>query len=112
MKAKIVAVLMAFMCLGLVTCSFAAPTSNHKVKNVTKTIKLVSNPSTGYHWVAVYNKKQVKLVSDKFKVNNSKLMGSPCIETFVFKGAKGQKIVLKYVKSGEKKPVKTHTYKL
>jgi predicted secreted protein len=82
------------------------------ILHTTKTIKLESNPSTGYHWVAEYNKSQVKLVKESFKVYNSKLVGSPGINTFVFSGVKGSKIVLKYVRSGDAKPLKTVTYKL
>lgn len=103
--------LMVFLCLSLVTSSFAAA-SNYNRKSVEKNIKVVSNPSTGYHWVAVYNKKHVKLLSDAFKSNNPRLMGSPGIETFKFKGDKGQRIVLKYVRSGDNKPVKQRTYVL
>lgn len=103
--------LMAFLCLSLLTSSFAAA-SNYNSKSVGKTISVVSNPSTGYHWVSVYNKKHVKLLSDTFKSNNPSLIGSPGIETFKFKGDKGQKIVLKYVRSGDNKPVKQHTYVL
>ncbi|WP_424353839.1 protease inhibitor I42 family protein [Methanobacterium sp. MBAC-LM] len=109
MRAKIAVLLMAFLCLSLVTSSFAAAPSTNSVE---KTIKVVSNPSTGYHWVAVYNKNHVKLLSDTFKSNNPRLIGSPGIETFKFKGDKGQRIVLKYVRSGDNKPVKQHTYVL
>ena len=111
MRTKIAVLVMAFLCLSLLTSSFAAA-SNYNSKSVGKTISVVSNPSTGYHWVSVYNKKHVKLLSDTFKSNNPRLMGSPGIETFKFKGDKGQRIVLKYVRSGDKKPVKQHTYVL
>ncbi len=111
MRTKIAVLLMAFLCLSLVTSSFATA-SDHNTNSVEKTINVVSNPSTGYHWVAVYNKKHVKLLSDTFKSNNSRLIGSPGIETFKFKGDKGQRIVLKYVRSGDNKPVKQHTYVL
>jgi len=93
-----------------VTSSFAAD-SNYNTKSVEKNIKVVSNPSTGYHWVAVYNNKHVKLLDDTFRPKNPRLIGSPGIETFKFKGDKGQRIVLKYVRSGDK-PVKQHTYVL
>lgn len=109
MRTKIVALVMTFVCLSLVTSSFAA-TSNYYSKTVEKAVKVPANPSTGYHWVAVYNKKRVKLLSDTFKPNNPGLIGSPGIETFKFRGDKGQKIVLKYVKSGDKKPIKQRTY--
>ena len=111
MRTKIAVLLMAFLCLSLVTSSFAAA-SNHNTNSVEKTINVVSNPSTGYHWVAVYDQNHVKLLSDTFKSNNPKLIGSPGIETFKFKGDKGQRIVLKYVRSGDNKPVKQHTYVL
>lgn len=111
MRTKIAVLLMAFLCLSLVTSSFAAA-SKYNSKSVGKTISVVSNPSTGYHWVVVCNKKQVKLLSDTFKSNNPRLISSPGIETFKFKGDKGQRIVLKYVRSGDNKPVKQHTYVL
>ncbi|MEN6294017.1 MAG: protease inhibitor I42 family protein [Methanobacterium sp.] len=111
MRTKIAVLFMAFLCLSLVTSSFAA-SSNYNTKSVEKNIKVVSNPSTGYHWVAVYNKKHVKLLSDTFRSNNPRLIGSPGIETFKFRGDKGQRIVLKYVRSGDNKPVKQHTYVL
>ena len=50
MKTRIVALLMAFICLSLVTCSFAATPGTHKIKTVEKTIKVNSNSSTGYYW--------------------------------------------------------------
>ena len=111
MRTKIAVLLMAFLCFSLMTSSFAAA-SNYNSKSVGKTISVVSNPSTGYHWVAVYNQKHVKLLSDTFKSNNPRLIGSPGIETFKFKGDKGQIIVLKYVRSGDNKPIKQHTYVL
>jgi predicted secreted protein len=111
-KTKLAGIFMAFICLAMVTGAFAA-TPNHVTPTYkTKIIKLASNPTTGYHWVAKYNKTQVKLVKNTFKVNNPKLMGSPGIETFVFKGVKGSKIVLKYVRTGDAKPLKTVTYTL
>ena len=96
----------------MVTGAFAATPNNVMPITTKNTIKLESNPSTGYHWVAEYNKSQVKLVKNSFKAYNSNLMGSPGIETFVFNGVKGSKIVLKYVKSGDSKPLKTVTYTL
>ena len=111
MRTKIAVLLMAFLCLSLLTSSFAAA-SNPNTNSAGKTINVVSNPSTGYHWVAVYNRKHVKLLSDTFKSNNQRLIGSPGIETFKFKGDKGQRIVLKYVRSGDNKPVKQHAYVL
>jgi len=110
MKTKIAVLFMAFLSLSMLTYSFAAA-SGHNGKSVEKTINVISNPSTGYHWVAVYNKGHVKLLSDSFKPSNPGLLGSPGIETFKFKGDKGQKIVLSYVKSGGK-PVKQQTYTL
>ena len=40
------------------------------------------------------------------------MIGSGGIETFVFKGANGTKITLKYYKVGTNVPVKQHTYTL
>jgi predicted secreted protein len=111
-KIKLAGLFTAFICLAMVTGAFAATPNNVMPIHTTKTIKLESNPSTGYHWVAEYNKSQVKLVKNSFKAYNPNLMGSPGIETFVFNGVKGSKIVLKYVKSGDSKPLKTVTYTL
>jgi predicted secreted protein len=111
-KTKLAGIFTAFICLAMVTGAFAATPNNVIPMPTTKTIKLESNPSTGYHWVAKYNKSQVNLVKKSFKAYNSNLMGSPGIETFVFNGVKGSKIVLKYVKSGDNKPLKTVTYTL
>ena len=72
----------------------------------------MSNPSTGYHWVAEYNKNKVILLAHSFKVKNPNLAGSPGIETFVFIGQKGQKINKKYIKNGDKKPLEEVTYTL
>ena len=111
MKTEIAVLFMTFLSLSLVTCSFAA-TSNDNGRSVEKTISVTSNPSTGYYWVAVYDNEHVELLSDTFASNNQGLLGSPGIETFKFKGDKGQKIVLKYVRSGDTKPIKQHTYTL
>lgn len=54
----------------------------------------------------MYNKKYVKLISSTFKSNNPQVLDSPGVETFKFKGVKGQKITLKYIKSGTMKTVK------
>ena len=112
MKTKLAGIFMAFICLAMVTGAFAATPNNVMPADKTKVIKLESNPSTGYHWVAKYNKTQVKLVKNSFEANNPKLMGSPGIETFVFNGVPGSKIVLKYVRAGDAKPLKTVTYTL
>ena len=112
-KTKLAGIFMAFICLAMVTGAFAAtPNNNIMPACKTKIIKLESNPSTGYHWVAKYNKTQVQLVKKSFKANNPNLMGSPGIETFVFNGVPGSKIDLKYVRTGDAKPLKTVTYTL
>ncbi len=111
-KTKLAGIFTAFICLAMVTGAFAATPNNIMPIPTTKVVKLESNPSTGYHWVANYNKSQVKLVKETFKVNNPRLIGGPGINTFVFSGVKGSKIVLKYVKCGETKPIKTVTYTL
>lgn len=105
---------MAFICLAFVAGSFAADPNNSNMQNMPttakKTIKLPSNPTTGYHWVAQYNKVDVKLLTHSFKLFYPKLEGSGGIETFQFEGIKGEKIVMYYIKDGDKKPLKTHTY--
>ena len=111
-KIKLAGIFTAFICLAMVTGAFAATPNNGMTLHNTKTIKLQSNPSTGYHWVAEYNKSKVKLVKESFKAYHPNLVGSPGIDTFVFSGVKGSKIVLKYVKFGTVKPLKTVTYTL
>jgi predicted secreted protein len=111
-KTKLAGIFTAFICLAMVTGAFAATPNNGMSLHTTKTIKLQSNPSTGYHWVAEFNTSKVIVVKQSFKAYNSNLVGSPGIETFVFNGVKGSKIVLKYVRSGDAKPLKTVTYKL
>ena len=112
MKTKLAGIFTAFICLAMVTGAFAATPNNGMPLHTTKTIKLESNPSTGYHWVANYNKSQVQLVKESFKSCNPGLIGSPGVSTFIFKGVKGSKIVMNYVKAGSSKPVKTMTYTL
>jgi predicted secreted protein len=113
-KIKLAGLFMVFLCFAVVTGSFATttPNDNHSKDVTLKTIKVSSNPSTGYYWVAEYNHSQAKLVKESYKSNNPKLIGSGGIETFVFKGANGTKITLKYYKVGTKVPVKQHTYTL
>ena len=111
-KIKLAGIFTAFICLAMVTGAFAATPNNGMALHTTKTINLKSNPSAGYHWVAVYNEIQVKLVKESFKAYKSNLVGSPGIDTFVFSGVKGSKVVLKYVRSGDAKPLKTVKYTL
>jgi predicted secreted protein len=111
-KTKLAGLFTAFLCLAMVTGAFAATPSNNVSPFTEKTIQVTANPSTGYHWVPVYNKDHIKLVKDTFKANNPKAIGSSGVETFVFSGVKGSKIVLKYVKAGESKPLKTLSYVL
>lgn len=112
MKTKILGIFTAFMCLAMVTGAFAATPNNGMPGTVTKTINLASCPSTGYHWVASYNKSQTTLVKEAYKINNPNVIGSAGVQTFVFKGTPGTKIVLKYVKTGTAKPGKIVTYRL
>jgi predicted secreted protein len=111
-KIKLAGIFTAFICLAMVTGAFAATPNNAIPMQTTKIIKLGANPSTGYHWVADYNKAQVKLVKKSYKAINPNLIGGPGIEKFVFSGVTGSKIVLNYVRCGESKPLKTVTYTL
>lgn len=55
-------------------------------KNTTFTITLKSNPTTGYSWfLREYDVNLIKPVSHKFVQPDSKLMGAPGYETFVFR---------------------------
>ena len=81
MKIKLAGLFMVFICFAMVTGSFATTPNNNHSKDVTlKIIKVSSNPSTGYYWVAKYNHSQAKLVKNSYKSNNPSLVGSGGIE--------------------------------
>lgn len=54
------------------------------------TIKLKSNPTTGYMWsIQSYDKKYLLFINHHFEPpSNTKLMGAPGYEYFTFKGTK------------------------
>ena len=72
------------------------------------TIKLESNPSTGYSWHPIYDEEYVKLISNDF-VQATKLMGSGGLERFVFQAVKSgtSTIEMLYKRAWEKKAVKS-----
>lgn len=77
------------------------------------TIKLASNPTTGYGWNLQYNHQLLKLVSSTFIPSNSKLTGAPGVQKYIFKAIKkgNTKIDLTYVRSWDKKhPAKEIVY--
>jgi inhibitor of cysteine peptidase len=51
------------------------------------TIKLESNPTTGYTWQPIYDDVYVKLISNDF-IRATKLMGSGGLERFFFRAVK------------------------
>jgi len=85
------------------------------------TIKLDSNRTTGYSWsLKNYDKKLISLVSHAYIAPNSKLIGAPGYETWVFKanpsflsGSKSTKVTLDYARPWEHgMSVKTAVYKI
>ncbi len=79
---------------------------NIEVKNGQEfTIKMVSNPSTGYTWSVSdsYDKNIVEKVSNTFKASDSGMSGAPGEDSWVFKGVgKGStKLEFKYARSWE-----------
>jgi len=51
------------------------------------TIKLESNPTTGYSWQPIYDDTYVKLISNDF-VQATNLMGGGGVERFMFRAVK------------------------
>jgi len=94
------------ICFAMISGSFAATNQNTDKNPVTILtmhklgVVLPSNPSTGYHWVAVYNHDRVKLVSAKYLPDLPIICGSGGQNRYVFYGLKGEKIVFKYVEPG------------
>jgi inhibitor of cysteine peptidase len=72
------------------------------------TIKLESNPSTGYSWHPIYDEEYVKLISNDF-MQMTKLMGSGGLERFVFQSVKSgsSNIEMVYKRAWEKKAIKS-----
>ena len=77
-------------------------------------IKLESNPSTGYTWLPVFNKKYLKGISNGVIPNkNPWIIGAPEVQKIVFNPIKNGEttIVMKYVRSWDKKhPIKEIIY--
>lgn len=85
------------------------------------TIKLDSNRTTGYSWtLKSYDKKFISQVSHKYIAPNTKLIGAPGYETWVFqaspnflKGSKITEVTLEYARPWEHgKSIKTAIYKV
>ena len=54
-------------------------------KNPKFTIKLISNPTTGYSWfLREYNKNLVKPISQSYQAGDKKLMGAPGYQVWTF----------------------------
>jgi inhibitor of cysteine peptidase len=77
------------------------------------TIKLESNPTTGYKWLPNYNDTYVKLISNDF-VPQTKLMGAGGIERFFFRAVKSGNtdIEMIYKRVWEKKPIKSRKFRV
>lgn len=85
------------------------------------TIKLDSNRTTGYSWsLKNYDKKMILLVSHTYIKPNTKLIGAPGYEKWIFqanpafmKGTKNTTISLSYARPWEHgKSIKTVVYKI
>ena len=106
--------LFAVFALSMISGASAAHVNGTHVVPVNKTvnthvndkftIKLSSNPSTGYRWALKYNHKFLKLVKISFIPSNSSLAGAPGVQVYVFKAIKSGNptIDLKYLRSWEK----------
>lgn len=72
------------------------------------TIKLESNPTTGYTWQPIYDDAYVKLVSNDF-IRATKLMGAGGLERFFFRAVKSgnTEIEMLYKRVWEKKALKS-----
>jgi inhibitor of cysteine peptidase len=72
------------------------------------TIKLESNPTTGYSWQPIYDDTYVKLISNDF-VQATKLLGGGGLERFIFRAIKpgNSNIEMLYKRAWEKKAVKS-----
>ena len=119
---------MAFTCMAVISVSFATAGQDSTIsyKNGDKIvtngldcsnqdnhklpIKLSSNPSTGYYWIAEYDHSKVKLLHRHYIPTLPILCGSGGFDVFIFIGKKGAAIQMKYVKIDEKKPIKEHIY--
>jgi inhibitor of cysteine peptidase len=72
------------------------------------TIKLESNPTTGYKWQPTYDDTYVKLISNDF-MQATKLMGAGGLERFIFRAVKSgnTEIEMLYKRAWEKKAIKS-----
>lgn len=106
--------LFAVFALSMISGASAAHVNGTHVVPVNKTIqthvndkftiKLASNPSTGYGWALKYNHKFLKLVNITYIPSNSNLAGASGVQVYVFKAIKqgNPTIDLKYLRSWEK----------
>ena len=116
---KIVAVfIIGLLSLTVVSGTFAANPSNQSTVNINVkvnqvfTVKLESNPSTGYQWSPVFNLKFLKLLSSTYQPSSGELCGTPGTQTFRFKAIKpGETVlVMKYARPWEALPGKVIVY--
>jgi inhibitor of cysteine peptidase len=72
------------------------------------TIKLESNPTTGYKWQPIYDDTYIKLISNEF-IQATKLIGAGGLERFSFRAVKSGNtyIEMLYKRVWEKKAVKS-----
>ncbi|HYY67202.1 MAG TPA: protease inhibitor I42 family protein [Nitrososphaeraceae archaeon] len=75
------------------------------------TIKLESNPTTGYKWIPNYDDSSLKLISDEF-VSETTLMGSGGIQRLSFRALKPGATEIEVVQKRpwEKKPLRSRKF--
>ena len=107
--------ILAVFSLSMVSGAFAADSCMVPVKEEKKltvkvnekfSIKLESNPSTGYQWFKEFNSGFLKFISSNYSsddLNKSNITGKPGTQKFVFKALKAGKtdITLTYARPWE-----------
>ncbi|AFM27625.1 protease inhibitor I42 family protein [Desulfomonile tiedjei] len=80
--------------------------------NETFKIVLDSNPSTGYTWQPVFDKKMLKLEKSAYTRPEQQIPGRGGKQTYVFRPVKAGRtmIELQYARRWEKNPAKTRKY--
>ncbi len=105
------------ICFAMISGSFAATNQNTENSIITAlthhelVIVVPSNLPTGYRWVSVFDKKNVKLVSKTYVPSYPIICGSGGYNIYKFYGKVGSKIILKYIGPGKDgKIVETKEY--
>jgi inhibitor of cysteine peptidase len=82
--------------------------------NTEFTIRLKSNPTTGYRWKAEFDKHYLKLTHDTYYKSDNKLLGSGGTQTFTFEPIKIGETAINfyYQREWEKEPAKAKHYRI